>query len=46
MPNGVRMVGTNRFKKLLKVISGLPCLALAVMLSSVNELLVGVVTLC
>jgi hypothetical protein len=37
------MIGADHLKKLLKVISGLLCLALEVVLSSGNELLVRVI---
>jgi hypothetical protein len=45
MPNGVHMVGTGRFVKLLKVIIGRTRLVLEVALSSGNKLLIRVIGL-
>jgi hypothetical protein len=45
MPNGVCMIGVGCLKKVLNVVGRLPRLALEVMLSSGNELLVGVIVL-
>jgi hypothetical protein len=40
--DGVRVIGTGCLEKLLKVVSGLPCLVLKITLSSGDELLIGV----
>jgi hypothetical protein len=42
VPNGIRVIGIGCLKKLLEVISGLPCLALEIVLSSNDELLIEV----
>jgi hypothetical protein len=45
MSDGVHMVGAGHLKKLLKLIDGLPCLALEVTLGGGYELPVGIVGL-
>jgi hypothetical protein len=42
VPNGVRVIGTGCLKKLVEVVSRLPCPALEIALSSGDELLIGV----